>query len=150
MKISNILPQKLKIHLWIKIYSVVFVSMIFLVLILIKIWQYRNINYLFNKEKAIAIKHQKYVSEILYNALSFNTILKSDKETLTIQLKKAVDSAYYYELGDFALFDKEEVLLCSYQEPDDMDRQLLSQEPFDEECHIEKYKHGKIYYMKTI
>jgi Signal transduction histidine kinase len=150
MKILNVFFQKLKIHLWIKIYSVVFISMIFLVLILIKIWQYSNINYLFNKEKAIAIKHQKYVSEILYNALSFNTILKSDKETLTIQLKKAVDSAYYYELGDFALFDKEEVLLCSYQEPDDMDRQLLSQEPFDEECHVEKYKHGKIYYMKTI
>lgn len=150
MKIQNIFPQKLKIRLWIKIYSVVFISMILLVLILIKIWQYSNINYLFNKEKTIAIEHQKYVSEALYNALSFNTILKGDKEALTVQLKKAVDSSYYYELGDFALFDEEEVLICSYQKPDDMDKQLLSQGPFDEECHVEKYKHKKFYYMKTI
>ena len=150
MKIASIFPQKLKIHLWIKIYSIVFMSMILLVLVLVKIWQYNNINYLFGKEKAMAVEHQKYVSEALYNVLSFNTILKGDKEALAGQLKKTVDTAYYYKLGDFVLFDKEDVLLCSYQEPDDIDRQLLSQEPFEEECHVEKYKYKKSYYMKTI
>ena len=88
MKIASIFPQKLKIHLWIKIYSIVFMSMILLVLVLVKIWQYNNINYLFGKEKAMAVEHQKYVSEALYNVLSFNTILKGDKEALAGQLKK--------------------------------------------------------------
>lgn len=148
-KLKN-LPKKLKSHLWMKIYGVVFLSIVLLVLVLMKIWQYSNINYLFDKEKDTAIEHQKYVSEALYNILSFQTIIKGDQDSLEAQFRKAMSSAVYYELGDFALFDEDEALLCSYDEPDDMDRQLLQREPFDEECHVEKYKYKKIYYMKAV
>jgi len=150
MKKPKNFPRKRKHHLWVRIYNVVFLSIVFLVLILVKIWQYSNINYLFDKEKAVAIEHQKYVSEALYNILSFRTIINGEEDSLAAQFKKAVDSAYYYELGDFALLNEDEVLLCSYESLDDMDRQLLTQGPFNEECHVEKYKHRKAYYIKAV
>lgn len=150
MKKQNHLPKQSKLHLWMKIYGVVLAAMILLVLILLKIWQYSNIRYLFEKEKIIAVEHQKYVSEALYSVFSFGTVSKGDKELMAAQFKKVLDSSHYYELGDYALFDETDVMFCSYQTPDNMDRQLLAQAPFEEECHVEGYKHKKTYYLKAI
>ena len=150
MKKQKKILKKLRSHLWLKIYGIVFLSVVILILVLVKIWQYSNINYLFNREKSSVIEHQYYVSEMLYNILSFYTLEMGEESILSQEFKNAVQSAFYYKLGEFALFYNGELIVCSYQEIDDMDKQLLAQKSFDEECHLEKYTSGDSYYMKSV
>lgn len=140
----------IKSHLWIKIYGIVFMTVIILMLIFVRIWQHQNIRYLFSREEEDIIRNQSYLSNALADAVSFAALSDGVEKLSADKFKIAVESAFYYNMGEIALFQSGSLVVSTYRERDNIDKKLAMQDFKDKECHLEYYDREDSHYIKAI
>lgn len=117
-----------KRHLWVRFFLVVIATISIFFGGFITLWMLENSEYVKTREEEDIWENQNHISKSLEQAVSFQKLIQG-KEILSVEgIKQAAESAFYYNIGEIALFQDGELVVATYQKKDQMDEQLAKEQ----------------------